>query len=109
MSYIKLNVELINICLTYFRLPNSQNASVVSGGGFFSWGTKFKYTGRTEREILTESITALREQKLNNSSASDRKTRSVPATPSSPKGYLQEISECFLNKLVSYFIINLFH
>lgn len=23
-----------------------------SGGGLFSWGTKFKYAGRTEREIL---------------------------------------------------------
>lgn len=64
---------------------------MVSGGGFFSWGTKFKYTGRTEREILTESINILREQKLTNSSASKRKASSVPATPSSPQGDLAQI------------------
>lgn len=73
------------------RLPNSQHAAVVSGGGFFSWGTKFRYTGRTEREILTESINALREQKMTNSSSSKRKASSVPATPSSPQGDLAQI------------------
>ncbi|XP_055908231.1 FERM domain-containing protein 5 [Eupeodes corollae] len=77
--------------MLFFTLPNSQNASVVSGGGFFSWGTKFKYTGRTEREILTESINALREQKMTNSTASKRKASSVPATPSSPQGDLAQI------------------
>ncbi|XP_037809385.1 FERM domain-containing protein 3 isoform X2 [Lucilia sericata] len=77
--------------MLFFTLPNSQHAAVVSGGGFFSWGTKFKYTGRTEREILTESINALREQKLTNSSTSKRKASSVPATPSSPQGDLAQI------------------
>ncbi|XP_061402411.1 FERM domain-containing protein 3-like, partial [Musca vetustissima] len=77
--------------MLFFTLPNSQNAAVVSGGGFFSWGTKFKYTGRTEREILTESINALREQKLNNSSTNKRKASSVPATPSSPPGDFEQI------------------
>ncbi|XP_073824763.1 FERM domain containing isoform X3 [Musca autumnalis] len=77
--------------MLFFTLPNSQNAAVVSGGGFFSWGTKFKYTGRTEREILTESINALREQKLNYSSSNKRKASSVPATPSSPPGDFEQI------------------
>lgn len=75
------------------RLPNSQNASVMSGGGFMR-GTKFRYTGRTEREILTENLNLLRQQHLmNNSSPSKRKANSVPATPSSPQGDLAEIRE----------------
>uniref|UniRef100_T1GU69 FERM adjacent domain-containing protein n=1 Tax=Megaselia scalaris TaxID=36166 RepID=T1GU69_MEGSC len=74
------------------QTPNSQNASVVTGGGFFSWGTKFKYTGRTEREILTETINELREQKLTNTGTpGNRKASSVPATPSSPAGDLAQI------------------
>ncbi|ALC39263.1 CG5022 [Drosophila busckii] len=77
--------------MLFFTLPNSQHAAVVSGGGFFSWGTKFRYTGRTEREILTESINALREQKMTNSTSSKRKASSVPATPSSPQGDLAQI------------------
>lgn len=78
--------------MLFFTLPSSQNASVVSGGGFFSWGTKFRYSGRTEREILSEGINALRAQQLANStSPSKRKANSVPATPSSPQGDLAEI------------------
>lgn len=74
---------------------------MVSGGGFFSWGTKFKYTGRTEREILTESINALREQKLTNSAASKRKASSVPATPSSPHGDLAQIRKLLKNSYIA--------
>lgn len=73
----------------------------MSGGGFFSWGTKFKYTGRTEREILTESINALREQKMTNSTASKRKASSVPATPSSPQGDLAQIRKLLRNSYIS--------
>ncbi|XP_037034109.1 FERM domain-containing protein 5 isoform X2 [Bradysia coprophila] len=77
--------------MLFFTLPNSQNASVMSGGGFMR-GTKFRYSGRTEREILTESLNALRQQHLlNNTSPSKRKANSVPATPSSPQGDLAEI------------------
>ena len=47
---------------------------------------------RTEREILSESLHALRQQKLN-TSPSKRKANSVPATPSSPQGDLAEISK----------------
>lgn len=65
----------------------------MSGGGFIR-GTKFRYTGRTEREILTENLNLLRQQHLmNNSSPSKRKANSVPATPSSPQGDLAEIRE----------------
>ncbi|XP_058447329.1 FERM domain-containing protein 5 isoform X2 [Malaya genurostris] len=77
--------------MLFFTLPTSQHAAVMSGGGFFSWGTKFKYSGRTEREILSESLNALRQQKMNNTSPSKRKAQSVPATPSSPQGDLAEI------------------
>ncbi|XP_031624575.1 FERM domain-containing protein 5 [Contarinia nasturtii] len=77
--------------MLFFTLPNSQNASVMSGGGFIR-GTKFRYSGRTEREILTESLNALRQQHLlNNTSPSKRKANSVPATPSSPQGDLAEM------------------
>ncbi|XP_055298722.1 FERM domain-containing protein 5 [Sitodiplosis mosellana] len=77
--------------MLFFTLPNSQHASVMSGGGFIR-GTKFRYTGRTEREILTESLNALRQQHLlNNTSPSKRKANSVPATPSSPQGDLAEM------------------
>lgn len=63
----------------------------MSGGGFMR-GTKFRYSGRTEREILTENLNALRQQHLaNNTSPSKRKANSVPATPSSPQGDLAEI------------------
>lgn len=91
----------MHIYLNYSRLPNSQHAAVVSGGGFFSWGTKFKYTGRTEREILTESINALREQKLTHSSTSKRKASSVPATPSSPQGDLAQIRKLLRNTYIA--------
>lgn len=80
----------------------------MSGGGFMR-GTKFKYSGRTEREILTENLNALRQQHLaNNTSPSKRKANSVPATPSSPQGDLAEIrkkystyfSNCKQNKSI---------
>ncbi|XP_058059827.1 FERM domain-containing protein 5 [Anopheles bellator] len=77
--------------MLFFTLPTSQHASVVSGGGFFSWGTKFRYSGRTERELMSEALQALRQQKLNDTSPSKRKAQSVPATPSSPQGDLAEI------------------
>lgn len=82
---------------------------MVSGGGFFSWGAKFKYTGRTEREILTESINALREQKLTNSSTSKRKASSVPATPSSPQSDLAQIRKLLRNSHIATKDLNNFN
>lgn len=58
---------------------------MVSGGGFFSWGTKFKYSGRTEKEILEDADTNQREEpSIQRSSSVRRKASSVPATPSTP-------------------------
>lgn len=67
-------------------MPTSSDApSVVTGGGFFSWGTKFKYTGRTEREILEDTGSPSREEpSIQRSSSVRRKASSVPATPSTP-------------------------
>ncbi|XP_076261009.1 FERM domain containing isoform X2 [Rhynchophorus ferrugineus] len=63
----------------------SDAPSVVSGGGFFSWGTKFKYTGRTEKEILEDSGSPSRkEPTIQRTSSMRRKASSVPATPSTP-------------------------
>lgn len=58
---------------------------MVTGGGFFSWGTKFKYTGRTEKEILVDSENLSREEpSIQRSASLRRKASSVPATPSTP-------------------------
>lgn len=60
----------------------------MSGGGFFSWGSKFRYVGRTEREILQGS--SENGTRGNNGTANGegggprRKASSVPATPSTP-------------------------
>ncbi|XP_018578109.1 FERM domain-containing protein 5 isoform X2 [Anoplophora glabripennis] len=72
--------------MLFFTLPTSSDApSVVTGGGFFSWGTKFKYTGRTEREILEDTGSPTRDEpNIQRSSSIRRKASSVPATPSTP-------------------------
>ncbi|XP_049818275.1 FERM domain-containing protein 5 isoform X2 [Aethina tumida] len=72
--------------MLFFTLATSSEApSVVTGGGFFSWGTKFKYTGRTEREILEDTGSPTREQpNIQRTSSLRRKASSVPATPSTP-------------------------
>lgn len=55
---------------------------MVSGGGFFSWGTKFKYSGRVEREIL-EDMTITRESpSVTRVGSLRRKSSSEPPTPS---------------------------
>lgn len=93
---------MFSICIQN-RLANSQRASVMTGGGFFR-STKFRYSGRTEREILTESLNALRQQ-LNNTSPSKRKASSVPATPSSPQGELSELRMMNCRKLMSAYCL----
>uniref|UniRef100_A0A2A4J2V8 Moesin/ezrin/radixin homolog 1 n=1 Tax=Heliothis virescens TaxID=7102 RepID=A0A2A4J2V8_HELVI len=72
--------------MLFFTLPSSSDACVYSGGGLFSWGTKFKYFGRTEREILErDGLLAPRDsQKEGSSTGGKRKASSVPATPSTP-------------------------
>ncbi|XP_026738847.1 FERM domain-containing protein 5-like isoform X3 [Trichoplusia ni] len=72
--------------MLFFTLPSSSDACVYSGGGLFSWGTKFKYFGRTEREILErDGLLAPRDsQEEGSSTGGKRKASSVPATPSTP-------------------------
>jgi hypothetical protein len=71
--------------MLFFTLPASSDAPTVTGGGFFSWGTKFKYTGRTEKEILEDSGSPTREEpSIQRTSSLRRKASSVPATPSTP-------------------------
>ncbi|XP_049830490.1 FERM domain-containing protein 5 isoform X3 [Schistocerca gregaria] len=77
--------------MLFFTLPSSSEApSVVTGGSFFSWGTKFRYTGRVEKEILEDSGPLRKEEPSINrnfrSSSLRRKASSVPATPSTPIG-----------------------
>ncbi|XP_060808106.1 uncharacterized protein LOC106129816 isoform X3 [Amyelois transitella] len=71
--------------MLFFTLSSSSEASVYSGGGLFSWGTKFKYVGRTEREILErDGLLAPRDSQEEGCSGGKRKASSVPATPSTP-------------------------
>ncbi|XP_045459753.1 FERM domain-containing protein 5 [Melitaea cinxia] len=72
--------------MLFFTLPSSSDACVYSGGGLFSWGTKFKYVGRTEREILERDglLTPRDSQEEGSSTGGKRKASSVPATPSTP-------------------------
>lgn len=77
--------------MLFFTLPSSSEApSVVTGGSFFSWGTKFRYSGRVEREILEDAGPLRKEEPAINrnlrSSSLRRKASSVPATPSTPIG-----------------------
>ncbi|XP_049882492.1 FERM domain-containing protein 5 isoform X3 [Pectinophora gossypiella] len=72
--------------MLFFTLPSSSDACVYSGGGLFSWGTKFKYVGRTEREILErDGLLAPRDgHEGSSATGGKRKASSVPATPSTP-------------------------
>ncbi|KAK0169162.1 hypothetical protein PV327_002906 [Microctonus hyperodae] len=93
--------------MLFFTLPRASDAPIVSGGSIFSWGTKFKYTGKTEREVLEETaaVSAGSGEEVSSSigDKSDgtaqhcqitgfrRKASSVPATPSTPSQDLIEI------------------
>ncbi|XP_043280422.1 uncharacterized protein Frmd5 isoform X2 [Venturia canescens] len=81
--------------MLFFTLPRASDAPVVSGGSIFSWGTKFKYTGRTEREVLEESapLRTSDEPAIQRCQTTGlrRKASSVPATPSTPSQDLVEI------------------
>ncbi|XP_077288968.1 FERM domain containing isoform X2 [Arctopsyche grandis] len=71
--------------MLFFTLASSADASVISGGGFFSWGSKFRYVGRTEREILQGSSESRGNGTANGEGGGPRrKASSVPATPSTP-------------------------
>lgn len=69
--------------MLFFTFPSSSDVpNMVSGGGLFSWGTKFKYSGRVEREIL-EDMTITRESpSVARVGSLRRKSSSEPPTPS---------------------------
>lgn len=71
--------------MLFFTSPSSSNVPrVVSGGGFFS-GSKFRYTGRVEREVLEETAQLSRtEPQITRVGSFRKKSSSVPATPSTP-------------------------
>ncbi|KYM95103.1 FERM domain-containing protein 5 [Cyphomyrmex costatus] len=80
--------------MLFFTLPRASDAPVVSGGSIFSWGYKFKYTGRTEREVLEEAGPLRKEEppiQRCQTTCLRRKASSVPATPSTPSQDLVEI------------------
>nr|CAD7569310.1 unnamed protein product [Timema californicum] len=90
LTYIEVVLQP-SLAMYASRLPSSSEApTVVTGGSFFSWGTKFRYTGRVEREIL-EDVGPLRKEEpaINRNARTGslrRKASSVPATPSTPVG-----------------------
>ncbi|XP_054278606.1 FERM domain-containing protein 5-like isoform X1 [Macrosteles quadrilineatus] len=71
--------------MLFFTLPSSADApSVVTGGSFFSWSSsKFRYSGRVEKEILEDPALRRDEPSITRGSLR-RKANSVPATPSTP-------------------------
>ncbi|XKL64801.1 hypothetical protein PGB90_004887 [Kerria lacca] len=71
--------------MLFFTSPSSSNIPrVVSGGGFFT-GSKFKYAGRVEREVLEEMAQLSRQEpQIQRVGSLRRKASSVPATPSTP-------------------------
>ncbi|XP_020282363.1 FERM domain-containing protein 5 isoform X1 [Pseudomyrmex gracilis] len=80
--------------MLFFTLPRASDAPVVSGGSIFSWGYKFKYTGRTEKEVLEEAGPLRKEEppiQRCQTTCLRRKASSVPATPSTPSQDLVEI------------------
>jgi len=84
------------------RLPSSSDApAVVTGGSFFSWGTKFRYSGRTERELLEDTVPRREEPAINRAGSLRRKAASVPATPSTPVD-LADLREYFPNLIGSH-------
>lgn len=90
------------ICKIYvilYRFPSSSDVpNVVSGGGFFSWGTKFKYSGRVEREIL-EDMTITRESpSVTRVGSLRRKSSSEPPTPSNL--VINQVGMCICRFLV---------
>lgn len=76
-----LNNFPIIINLNY-RLPSSSDVPNVSGGGFFSWGTKFRYSGRVEREILEDMSITRESPSVTRVGSLRRKSSSEPPTPS---------------------------
>lgn len=81
-------------------MPSSADApSVVTGGSFFSWSSsKFRYSGRVEKEILEDSVLGRDEPSITRSSIR-RKANSVPATPSTP--IASDLGERFLSDVQS--------
>ncbi|KAG5319950.1 FRMD5 protein, partial [Pseudoatta argentina] len=91
--------------LVGFKCPTATNCRHVwrcaieqmlffTGGSIFSWGYKFKYTGRTEREVLEEAGPLRKEEppiQRCQTTCLRRKASSVPATPSTPSQDLVEI------------------
>jgi len=85
---------------------------VLSGGSIFSWGYKFKYTGRTEREVLEEAGPLRKEEppiQRCQTTCLRRKASSVPATPSTPSQDLVEIREWFLRFFIWFILQPVIH
>ncbi|XP_050429649.1 FERM domain-containing protein 3 isoform X5 [Adelges cooleyi] len=69
--------------MLFFTFSSSSDVPhVVSGGGFFSWGTKFRYSGRVEREILEDMSITRESPSVTRVASLRRKSSSEPATPS---------------------------
>ncbi|VVC35886.1 Hypothetical protein CINCED_3A000998 [Cinara cedri] len=69
--------------MLFFTFSSSSDVPhVVSGGGFFSWGTKFRYSGRVEREILEDMSITRESPSVTRVGSLRRKSSSEPPTPS---------------------------
>uniref|UniRef100_A0A023F1K5 Moesin/ezrin/radixin homolog 1 n=1 Tax=Triatoma infestans TaxID=30076 RepID=A0A023F1K5_TRIIF len=69
--------------MLFFTLPSSSSIpSVITGGSIFSFGGKFRYSGRVEKEVLEESRDS--QQPISRSNSLRVKASSVPDTPVTP-------------------------
>lgn len=73
-----------------FRLENSNKQGVVvTGGSFFSRGSRFRYAGKCEKEVVEESSGILREPPTVNrvSLKNIGRSTSLPTTPADSDTY----------------------
>ncbi|KAK7086623.1 FERM domain-containing protein 5 [Halocaridina rubra] len=74
----------------FYTLENSNKQGVVvTGGSFFSRGSRFRYAGRCEKEVVEESSTILREPPTVNriSLKNIGRSTSLPTTPADSDNY----------------------
>ena len=76
--------------------------TVITGGSFFSRGSRFRYSGRTERELLELSAAITRDPPLVSRPASLRRRRATSLPNGGPLPEGNYFSQC-LYKLLSTF------
>lgn len=107
--YIVKNKSLTLLYLSSYRLENSNKQGVVvTGGSFFSRGSRFRYAGRCEKEVVEESSTIIREPPTVNriSLRTIGRSTSLPTTPADSDTYDGDVSTCFLCRFIDLSVMS---